>query len=220
MGTEERTGYASGPCYPELAAIVVAGGLHVVVEIVLSEAVAVLYNMAASIGFLAYVAWRLARTENAYRFWGMRLDNFWRAVRAQLIFAAVASVCMVGFGLLVDSLRLPTTFWLTLGLYPLWGIAQQFALQNLIARNLSALLRRPVVLAFVSAALFSGAHYPRLPLVGLTLIAGFFFTLIYRRYPNIWAVGIAHGCLGGLAFYIVLGEDPGADMLGLLGVGR
>jgi hypothetical protein len=30
-------------------------------------------------------------------------------------------------------------------------------------------------------------------------------------------VGCVHGLLGALAFYILLGEDPGADMLKFLG---
>ena len=47
----------------------------------------------------------------------------------------------------------------------------------------------------------------------LTLGAGFFFTLIYRRHPNLWAVGILHGFLGALAYYLVLGEDPGGMVI-------
>ena len=79
------------------------------------------------------------------------------------------------------------------------------------------MLRSPVVLALVASLLFCGAHFPRLPLVALTFVAGFFFTLLYRREPNIWAVGIVHGLLGALFFYVVLQEDPGALVLQQLG---
>ncbi|MFQ5932728.1 MAG: type II CAAX prenyl endopeptidase Rce1 family protein, partial [Nitrospiraceae bacterium] len=121
-----------------------------------------------------------------------------------------------GFGLMRGSIYLPVTFWLTLGLYPAWGIAQQFALQNLIVRNLTGLLSHPVAIAGVAALLFGIAHYPRVSLVMLTVCAGFFFTLIYQRFPNLWAVGIVHGILGALVFYILLGKDPGAEILGFL----
>ena len=95
----------------------------------------------------------------------------------------------------------------------MWGTAQQFGLQNLVAKNLSGLLPNRLALALVSALLFGAAHCPRGPLMLLAFSAGLFFTLIYRRFPNLWAVGIAHGILGALAFYIVLGEDPGARVL-------
>ena len=50
----------------------------------------------------------------------------------------------------------------------------------------------------------------------LTLLSGFFFTLIYRRLPNLWAVGIMHGILGSMAVHFVLGKDPGAAIWGFL----
>ena len=103
--------------------------------------------------------------------------------------------------------------WVTLALYPLWGTAQQFALQNLIARNLTGLTANPLAIACIASVLFGLSHYPRLDLALLTLAAGIPFTLIFRRRPNLWAVGIAHGILGTLAVYWVAGEDPGAMIL-------
>jgi len=205
MNEPPESGYGSKPCLPELFAVVAAA--------------ARVYNVAVAVAFLGYVIWRLAGTKGAYRVWGMRLDNFGSALRAHLAFAAVAAVGFVAYGLVFDSLNLPLSFWLTVGLYPVWGIAQQFALQNLLARNLRDAIRHPAAVALVAALLFSVAHYPQLQLVALTLVAGFFFTLIYRRHPNLWAVGIAHGLLGSLAFYIVVGEDPGAVILEYLGFG-
>lgn len=206
--------YADRPCYPELVVIVAAGVLHVVAEIGLSESAAHLYNAGVSLGFAIYLIWRARHSAGTLRAWGMRLDNFRPALGAQLGFGAVAAVGLLGFGAATNSLKLPWTFWLTVALYPLWGIAQQFALQNLIARNLAGLLPNRFALAGVSATLFGAAHYPRLPLVLLTLVSGFFFTVIHRRVPNLWAVGIVHGILGSLAVYSVLQEDPVAAILG------
>ena len=113
---------------------------------------------------------------------------------------------------------LPYTFWLTIALYPVWGVAQQFALQNLIAKNIAGIFSKPVGVAVGSATLFAISHYPRLELVVLTFVSGIFFTLIYRKFQNLWAVGIAHGLLGSLAFYLVLNEDPGAVILRFFGI--
>jgi hypothetical protein len=206
----DSDGYADGPCYPELIAVVVVGALHVATEILSSDWAARLYNAIVSVVFLGYLAWRVRRSKSAFEKWGMRADNFWRALRAQLMFGAVGAVALLGFGVANGSLVLPITFWLTVGLYPIWGVAQQFALQSLIGRNLRGVLSRPVPIAVAASALFAAAHYPRIELVILTGVAGVFFTLIYLRIPNLWAVGIVHGILGSLAVYIVLKEDPGA----------
>jgi membrane protease YdiL (CAAX protease family) len=210
---QARNDYANRPCYPELIAIIVAGAFHVAAEIGLSLSIARIYNAVASLCFLVYVGWRANHTKGAFTVWGMRRDNFWTALRAQLIVAAPAVLFLLGLGFVWGSFPLPKTFWLTLGLYPLWGIAQQFALQNFIARNLTGLLSRPVAIAGAAAILFAASHSPRGALVALTLFAGFLFTLIYQRFPNLWAVGIVHGIVGALAFYIVLGEDPGMEIL-------
>ena len=207
--------YTQRPCYPELVAIVCAGLLHVVAEIALSELAARTFNIFVSVCFLIYLIWRARTSSGAVQAWGMRRGNFCPALRAQLSFGAVGAVAIVVFGLATDSLNLPWSFWMTVALYPVWGIAQQFALQNLIARNLTAVLSHPVAIAGASAVVFSAAHYPRADLMVLTLISGFFFTLIYRRVPNLWAVGIVHGLLGSLAVYVILHEDPGDTLWSL-----
>ena len=212
-GVSERwSDYANRPCYPEFLAILVAGALHVVTELGSSDLIARSYNAIVSVAFVGYVIWRARRSEGALRAWGMRWDNFWPALRAQSLFAVIGVLALIGFGVATASLRLPKTFWLTVGLYPIWGIAQQFALQSLIARNLAGKLSSPVAIAGVASVLFAASHLPRIELVLLTGIAGVFLTLIYRRFPNLWAVGIVHGILGSLAVYIVLKEDPGATI--------
>jgi membrane protease YdiL (CAAX protease family) len=193
------------------------GALHVLTEVGFSESTAHWYNAAVAPLVIGYLLWRGRRSRGVLRAWGMRRDNFRPALRAQLGFAAAGALALIGYGLATDSLFLPRSFWFTVALYPLWGTAQQFALQNLIARNLTGWLSRPVAVAAVAAVLFAAAHYPRLELVLLTLVAGFFLTLVYRRRPNLWAVGIVHGILGSLAVYIVLREDPGAALLKMIG---
>ena len=202
--------YADGPCYPELLAIIVAGLVHLVLELGVSEPVAWAYNGAISVIFSLYLLWRAWTAPGALRAWGMRRDNFLPALGAQAAFGVVGAAVLLGIGLALDSVALPRGFWLTLALYPIWGITQQFALQNLIGRHVAGFLRNPAAIAAVASILFAISHYPRNHLVVLTLLSGFFFTLVYRRFPNLWAVGIMHGILGTMAVYFVLGEDPGA----------
>ncbi len=201
------------PNYGELVAIILAGLVHILTEILSTESIALLFSSVASVAFVVYLIFRAIQEPLVLGAWGMRRDNFWSALRAQMAFVTVAALGLVGIGIISGSLALPGTFWLTLALYPIWGTAQQFALQNLIARNLTGMLSNPLAIAAAASALFGVSHFPRVDLMILTLIGGMFFTLIYRRYPNLWAVGIAHGALGSLAVYIVVKEDPGAVIL-------
>lgn len=212
--SDESASYADGPCVPELVAVLLAGTAHILTELLLSEPIAFGVSAVLSVAFLGYLVWRVRRTPHVLRLWGMRRDNFAPALIAHLAFVALGAVVLLGYGFAIDSLNFPPTFLVTVALYPIWGVAQQFALQNLIVRNLTGWLSSPLALAVVAALLFGLSHYPRFELVTLTLVAGVSFTLIYRRFPNLWAVGIAHGILGSLAAYIVLGEDPGTVIIG------
>ena len=149
--------------------MVAAGAAHVATEVAFSEALA--YRVSAGIGVvvIAYLVWRVRRLPNIVRAWGMRRDNFVECLWPHLGFAALGVPALVGLGAALGPLSLPPTFWLVLALYPLWGIAQQFALQNLLARNVAALVPNRYAIAAIAAVLFAVAHYPRLDLVGLTI---------------------------------------------------
>ncbi len=206
----DRHPYAHAPCYPELAAITLVGLAHIVLETSFSEPVALWFSGGVSLAFLGYLVWRARDGAVVLRAWGMRRDNFWPAIQAQAVFGAAGAAAMLAYAVVAGSVALPWGFWLTLAFYPIWGVTQQFALQNLIARNVAGFIVRPVGVAGVAAVLFAASHIPRWPLVSLTFISGFFFTVIYRRVPNLWAVGIVHGFLGSLAIYLVSSEDPWA----------
>lgn len=208
-----QTAYGSKPRYAELIAIIVLGGLHVATELAVSLAAARVFNAVATIAVLAYVVWRASRTKNVFQVWGVRLDNFLSALRDQLIFALPAAVLLIACGIRFRFFPPPNTFWVAFLLYPVWGMAQQFVLQNFVVRNLKNLISSRCLRSLLAALLFGLVHVPRIPIVAMAVIAAFFLTMIYERRPNIWAVGCVHGMLGALVFYFVLGDDPGERIL-------
>jgi hypothetical protein len=192
-----------------LIATLAAAGGHIGLELFVSATVIPrIYNFVAAAGFVVYFIWRAAARDGMLREWGLRRDNFLPALRANLCFGVTATLLMLAYGLTAGTLPVPSEFWLALLLYPGWGIAQQFALQNLVARNLTELVPYPLLRAISAAVLFSAAHYPRLALMGLVFPAAMAFVLIYQRWPNLWAVGLVHGWLAAPALYIVLEENP------------
>ena len=89
--------YASRPCYGELFAILLAGLVHILVEVRFSDAFARAYNAGVSIAFVVYLVWRIRRTPGVLRIWGFRRDNFWPALRAQAWFVAVGVLAVLNF---------------------------------------------------------------------------------------------------------------------------
>lgn len=114
------------------------------------------------------------------------------------------SLALLGCGILLNTTRQigfeqGLTAWM--GYVP-WGIFQQYVLNGYFMNRFDGLVSHrsaPVV----SAALFSGAHTPNLFLMLVTLLAGYCCARVYRRYRNLYFLGIAHGTLGFLLFLVV-----------------
>ena len=121
-----------------------AGLTHILLEISVSEAAALWFSAGVASAFIGYLLWRARDGAVVLRAWGMRGDNFSLALRAQLVFGVGGATSIVAYAATQGSISLPWDFWLVLALYPLWGAAQQFALQNLIARNVEETHPTPV----------------------------------------------------------------------------
>ena len=79
--------------------------------------------------------------------------------------------------------------------YLIWALVQQFILQSFFYVRLEALLGgRWAVLA--SAGLFASVHIPSPVLTVGSIVGGLFFCEMFRRYRNIFPLGLAHALLG------------------------
>lgn len=177
-----------------------------------------LYNIGAALAWSVYIIWRAARTPGWLAEIGLRRDNFLAALRPAALFGLAAAGMLLAWAAWHGRLPLPAAFWFTAALYPVWGVGQHFALQGFVTRNLREAIRPEAGRALAAAALFSLAHFPNGWLMALVLPVGFVFSWIYIRRPNVWALGLIHGPLGALAYYCVLGQDPGAAILRALGM--
>lgn len=80
--------------------------------------------------------------------------------------------------------------------YVLWTLYQQFLLQDYFIPRLTRLLASERTAVGLAAVLFATAHLPNLPLTAATLVWGAVSCLLFRRYHNIYALGLAQGLLG------------------------
>jgi hypothetical protein len=80
--------------------------------------------------------------------------------------------------------------------YVLWTIYQQFLLQDYFMARLLRLLSSESAAAVFAGVLFAVAHLPNLTLTVATLVWGIISCALFRRYHNLWALGLAQGLLG------------------------
>jgi hypothetical protein len=80
--------------------------------------------------------------------------------------------------------------------YVLWTLYQQFLLQDYFMARLLRLLSSETAAVVVAGLLFAAAHLPNLVLTAATLVWGIVSCALFRRYRNLWALGLAQGLLG------------------------
>jgi membrane protease YdiL (CAAX protease family) len=80
--------------------------------------------------------------------------------------------------------------------YVLWTIYQQFLLQDYFVDRLGHLLSNESAAVTIAGVLFAAAHLPNLVLSAATLVWGIVSCALFRRYRNLWALGLAQRLLG------------------------
>jgi len=80
--------------------------------------------------------------------------------------------------------------------YVLWTLYQQFLLNDYFMPRLTRLLASEKAAVGLAAVLFATAHLPNLVLTAATLVWGAVSCMLFRRYRNLYALGLAQGVLG------------------------
>lgn len=164
------------------------------------------------------VALIVASTARSRRLWSLA-----RSVDAQYARGAwVAALAFTGVALAVlgvaaiftareSGASLAARFgnWHMLAAAPLyfgWALLQQYLFQFYwLGRWLR--LVPPWAAVAVTALAFSAVHYPRWPVMTLTLIACPVWSLIYLRWRTLLPLIVSHGLLGTALHYWVFGND-------------
>lgn len=81
------------------------------------------------------------------------------------------------------------------GGYVLWTLYQQFLLQDYFMPRLTRIASSDAAIG-AAAVLFAIAHLPNLSLAVATLVWGGVSCALFRRYHNLYMLGIAQGLLG------------------------
>ncbi len=196
-----------------LAVVATAVGHYVFVDIDILHPV---YLVVTIGGWMAYLAHSVRSRPDEVAEWGFRADGSAEAGRWIAMILAGAGGVMALIGLVTGHLTAHWHFLVCLAIYPLWGWVQQWLVQGVVVRSLRENGFGFGATVVLSAFAFGFAHWPDWGLILPTFALAFLFTPLWLRYRNLWPLGLAHGWLGAMLYYWVLGRDPIGEFVGLL----
>jgi membrane protease YdiL (CAAX protease family) len=91
-------------------------------------------------------------------------------------------------------------------LYFPWALLQQYIFQFYWFGRWLRLVPIPVAVALTALA-FAAVHFPRWPVMAVTLVAGAVWALIYHRWRSLIPLALSHALLGTTLHYWVFGND-------------
>jgi len=91
-------------------------------------------------------------------------------------------------------------------LYLPWALLQQYIFQFYWFGRWLCIVSLPIAVALTALA-FSAVHFPRWPVMAVTLVAGTVWALVYYRWRNLLPLAVSHALLGTALHYWVFGND-------------
>src|SRR6266699_1642366 len=143
----------------------------------------------AGLALGAYVVYLAVDRRHSWHDLGFRRDNLTAGLLPVGVCTAVVGAGLVAFAVVQGRAVWQPAVLVLLALYPFWALAQQFTFQGLLHRGLKV-------------------HVGNAALFALTLLAGIMWSLLYRRWPNLWLLAGSHSILAALAYPLVLGDAP------------
>lgn len=139
---------------------------------------------------------------------GFRTDNLKQGLVPYMLVTLIGGISVIVLGLL---LKRPFTFGLEdllLVAFPVSAL-QEFSYRGYLIPKLQRLFVKPSSVILVNTILFVLPHliYPNILFhIPLIAVAGAVFAILYMRYPNLYAIIIAHTLLnflsGGFGFFV------------------
>jgi hypothetical protein len=91
-------------------------------------------------------------------------------------------------------------------LYVPWALLQQYVFQFYWFGRWLCVVSMPIAVGLTALA-FSAVHFPRWPVMAVTLVAGTVWALIYYRWRSLVPLAVSHALLGTALHYWVFGND-------------
>jgi len=157
-----------------------------------------------------YIIYRKKKDKNILKYWGFTKTNFLSAFKMAGIFAGILIGIFTANAIFNDYQLFSMHLLYVLLLYPIWGLIQQFMMMSLILGNLKDMSSKKIpeiIYILIASILFSAVHFPSIILMIITFILALYYSQIFLRYRNLYALGFFHGWIGSFFYYYVLNFD-------------
>lgn len=151
-------------------------------------------NAAAILSAALCTLWFTARGRYSVRELGLARPGAGLVV--MIVFGVALVIALIALGSALNRLGPAHPVpWNRAWQYALWAVVQEFILQSFFFLRLESLLggRRAV---WAAALLFAATHIPSPLLTVLSFGGGLLFCEMFRRYRNLFPLGLAHAALG------------------------
>lgn len=168
------------------------------------------FLVSVTVGSVCYIFLRKKVETKIPASWRFRIDNFGLVLKSLMPWAIASVILSFIIGSVRDTMLFHWHFFPTL-LYPLWGVIQQYLCMALVAGNLKHLQRVRIGnggITLLTSLLFGLMHLPDLWLSGATFLMALIYAWHYLRDQNLYVLGLLHGILGAVFYFIALGKDP------------
>ena len=150
--------------------------------------------------------WALARSADPTGVRGAWMATLAFTAVALVVLAAVALFAARSAGVSAAERFGNWHMLATAALYFPWALLQQFIFQFYWFGRWLRLAPVAVAVALTALA-FAAVHFPRWPVMAVTLVAGSAWALIYYRWRSLVPLAVSHALLGTALHYWVFGND-------------
>ena len=159
----------------------------------------------AWIAILALIVASHVRKRESFRKLGFEWNMPRDSTRLWMVLGLIA-VVILAIGLMLHTIRQVT--WqgacLSLLLYCIWGLVQQYILNGYFVNRFSDFLPHHThAVPILAAICFSLVHLPNWFLMIVTLAGGYVCVRVYLHNRNLYFLGLAHGVIGFLIYLVV-----------------
>jgi hypothetical protein len=175
------------------------------------------YIITAIAFWCSYFVYRVSKNKRLINYWGLSFSNVKDTLKIVAIPGLIILLALIIYG--IFTIHFTWNILFVLITYPIWGLVQQFLMMSLFAGNLKDYNGKKINTSFIviiTSVLFSIVHYPSLPLILVTFAMAIFYSIVFLLKRNIIPLGIFHGVLGGMFYYVVLQRDAWLEFIAVL----
>ena len=150
--------------------------------------------------------WALARSIDPQGVRGAWVASLGFTAAALLVLALVAVYAARAAGAPAAERFVNWHMPAAVALYLPWALLQQYIFQFYWFGRWLQLVAAPLAVALTAVA-FAAVHFPRWPVMLVTLLAGAVWALIYLRWRRLLPLAVSHALLGTALHYWIFGND-------------